>query len=90
MVVVAAAVSWARGTLWAARSTSVPGPRAATVLQLLVGGLVLLALGGILAPTEIRIRGANSYVRGGLERVAGEMLKGAGLLASFEGCGRFG
>jgi drug/metabolite transporter (DMT)-like permease len=47
LLVAVAAVSWAGGTLWASRSTSLPGPRAATVVQLLVGGLVLLAIGGV-------------------------------------------
>jgi drug/metabolite transporter (DMT)-like permease len=46
--VVAAAVSWAGGTFWASRSTSLPGPPAATTVQLLVGGLVLLAVGWVL------------------------------------------
>ncbi|WP_242179809.1 EamA family transporter [Saccharopolyspora soli] len=45
LVVVGAAISWAGGTLWASRSGSLPGARAATVVQLLVGGLVLLAIG---------------------------------------------
>jgi drug/metabolite transporter (DMT)-like permease len=60
LVVVAAAVSWAGGTLWVARSTSLPGPRAATVAQLLVGGLVLLALGGVLGESADLARTAGS------------------------------
>jgi drug/metabolite transporter (DMT)-like permease len=45
LVVVAAAVAWAYGTLWASRSAALPPPRAATVVQLLVGGPVLLLAG---------------------------------------------
>lgn len=47
LVVVAAAVSWAAGTLWASRSRALPATRAATVVQLSVGGAVLLAVGAI-------------------------------------------
>jgi drug/metabolite transporter (DMT)-like permease len=43
--VAAAAVSWAAGTLWASRSVALPGPRPATVVQLVAGGLLLLLLG---------------------------------------------
>ncbi|GAA2774984.1 drug/metabolite exporter YedA [Saccharopolyspora taberi] len=52
LVVVAAAVGWAGGTVWAARSDSMPDARAATVVQLLAGGLVLLA-GGFLAGEDL-------------------------------------
>ena len=45
LVVAAAAVSWAAGTLWASRSVALPGPRPATVVQLVAGGLLLLLLG---------------------------------------------
>jgi drug/metabolite transporter (DMT)-like permease len=45
LVVVAAAASWAVGTLWASRATDLPPIRAATVIQLLCGGVVLLAAG---------------------------------------------
>ncbi|MEU9608434.1 EamA family transporter [Streptomyces sp. NPDC048057] len=44
LLVVAAAVSWAVGTLWASRS-SLPDPRAAAAVQLVCGGLLLLVLG---------------------------------------------
>lgn len=44
-VVVAAAISWAAGTLWASRAPHLPATRAATVIQLVTGGLVLLAAG---------------------------------------------
>lgn len=43
----AAAVSWAAGTLWASRSRALPATRAAIVVQLSVGGAVLLAVGAI-------------------------------------------
>jgi drug/metabolite transporter (DMT)-like permease len=45
LAVAAAAVIWATGTLWASRSSSLPQPRAATVVQLSAGGLALLAAG---------------------------------------------
>ena len=45
-VVAAAAVVWAAGTVWASRSASLPGLRAAIVIQLSAGGLALLAIGG--------------------------------------------
>ena len=45
LAVAAAAVIWAVGTLWASRSASLPGLRAATVIQLSAGGLTLLAVG---------------------------------------------
>ncbi|WP_158891595.1 EamA family transporter [Amycolatopsis anabasis] len=48
LVVVGAAIAWAGGTLWASRSASLPEPRAATVVQLLSGGSVLLVLGAVL------------------------------------------
>lgn len=44
VVVVAAAVSWAAGTLWASRAATLPGARAATVVQLLVGGSALVVV----------------------------------------------
>lgn len=45
LVVAVAAIGWAGGTVWASRSATLPGPRAATVLQLMAGGLSLLVLG---------------------------------------------
>jgi len=46
--VVAAAVVWAAGTLWASRSPYVPGPRTATAVQLVTGGALLLLAGALL------------------------------------------
>lgn len=42
LVVVAAALCWAGGTLVASRSSTMPGTRAVTVVQLVVGGLALV------------------------------------------------
>jgi drug/metabolite transporter (DMT)-like permease len=62
LVILAAAVSWAGGTLWASGSVSLPGPRAATVVQLLAGGLALLVVGCLsgepaaLAPASVSAR----------------------------------
>jgi drug/metabolite transporter (DMT)-like permease len=62
LVVLAAAVSWAGGTLWASGSVSLPDPWAATVVQLLAGGLVLLVVGCLsgepaaLAPASVSAR----------------------------------
>ncbi|MGW5456633.1 EamA family transporter [Nocardia sp. NPDC003979] len=45
LAVVAAAVSWAVGTMWSSRSVHLPPPGAATAVQLLVGGSALLLIG---------------------------------------------
>lgn len=63
-VVVAAAISWAAGTLWASRTPHLPATRAATVVQLAVGGLVLLAAGLLVGEAGALTDGAltNSHV----------------------------
>ncbi|WP_328603085.1 EamA family transporter [Amycolatopsis sp. NBC_00345] len=63
LLVVAATAGWAGGTHWASRTGSLPAPRAATVLQLVTGGLVLLALGGVLEAPGFKITvGAAGWI----------------------------
>lgn len=51
LLVLAAAVGWAAGTVWAARATDLPAPYTTTVVQLLAGGLALLAAGVVAGET---------------------------------------
>jgi drug/metabolite transporter (DMT)-like permease len=65
LVVAAAAIGWAAGTLWASRAAALPGPRPATVVQLVAGGLLLLVLGVVTGePTRLAVASAspNSWI----------------------------
>ncbi|QWF78610.1 EamA family transporter [Amycolatopsis sp. CA-230715] len=47
LLVLAAAVTWAAGTVWAARAETLPPPIPAAAVQLVAGGLLLLVLGAV-------------------------------------------
>ncbi|MEU6265226.1 EamA family transporter [Saccharopolyspora shandongensis] len=62
LVVVAAAGGWAGGTLWASRTSALPAPAAATTIQLLAGGLVLIVTGCLAGETADFAPSAGSWL----------------------------
>jgi drug/metabolite transporter (DMT)-like permease len=62
LVIVASSVLWATGTLVAARSVVLPAPGAATAVQLVAGGALVLTAGLVLDPATPVVGNASSWV----------------------------
>lgn len=61
LLVVATSVLWATGTLVASRSVVLPPPGAATAVQLVAGGALVLAAGLVLEPTPPGVGNPTSW-----------------------------
>ncbi|NYD34238.1 EamA family transporter [Actinomycetospora corticicola] len=61
LVIVASSVLWATGTLVAARSVVLPAAGAATAVQLVVGGALVLTVGLVLDPATPIVGNASSW-----------------------------